>query len=1299
MMLADAYRIRKQSMHAQSIDEQTQKTIDLSLSKVKSRQGRFSDVSFPDDLPVVSYFDEIIQALTHHSVIVIAGETGSGKTTQLPKLLLSKGYGARGLIGHTQPRRMAARSVAMRISAELNVECGAEVGFAVRFQEHVNENTFLKVMTDGILLSEIVRYRLLTQYEVIIIDEAHERSLNIDFLLGYLKRLLPKRPELKVIITSATLDCQRLSAFFDHGPIITIPGRLYPVEVRYWQPEFFPSMSSESFYEMTSSSLEDKVLYVVNEIQKINREKKNSGACDTLVFLSSEKEIREVSHRLRQTFHHQFEILPLYARLPQKEQDKIFKVSFRPRIILSTNIAETSLTVPNIGYVIDAGQMRISRYSARSKIQRLPIESISKASAQQRTGRSGRIAPGICFRLYTEDDFLKRPEFTEPEILRTHLASVILNLKSLNLGDCESFPFLDRPEERYFRDGYALLQMIGALDSQQKLTDRGREIARIPVDPRLARILCAFQQSNALTEGLIIVSALSVQDPRERPPEKAQDADQKQQGWKNKKSDFIAYLNVWGAIETARQEKTRAEFEKWCAQHYLSWMKIKEWREIHWQLKVLCEQLSWKENTVPATYEEIHRALLTGFIDQVAEKDIEQGYYRGTRGRKIYIHPQSSLFKGKAAWIMMFDIVETSKVYARVCAEVDPLWVSHMGRHLLSFSYSDPFYDANTLSVKAFEQGALFGLVLYRKKKVRLSEFNAPLARKVFVDQALAGGEITADFPFVSHNLALIQEVILCENKRRRRDLLVSNEYLADWYERHLPKEIIDGVHLKKYAEEKKHDAKHAQFLKFQFDDLLLKPLDENEQEKYPDFLMCSQVRFSLHYRFEYGEPKDGVTMVVPLDQLSLLNEAQLSWLIPGWIEEKCVSIARNLPKEIRKYCQPLSEYISGFLERCHQKTSLSLGDAFKKDLYEQKRINLLLEDWQDAEKDIHTYLHFHFSVVNEQDEVLASGQDLTALHQTLVGHHRKVLSSIKVQSASALDQTLKPSKGYFADLPVETAVSKGHQTVSAFVGLGQTAEKPLSLHDIIQVKLFATLEEAEDSFRRLLPVMMVHELPDLNRSLKKSLTPLFKQMALLGVWASNDEMTDEYFIAVAKQVYTDLNAPIIRTQSEFNHLIQKSRALYLLSGETIRTVLQQIIEKRTAIYFQLKTRDKPVFQSAVVHIRLMLSRIFIPHFLYQREVSFLKRLPIYLAAFLMRIEKMGEKWEKDQENQKQIEKYFLLLSRAQEQSVLSALDIQEFESMLYEWWVSLFAPQIKTAFSISEKKITQWLISRKMSI
>ncbi|MEC9483009.1 MAG: ATP-dependent RNA helicase HrpA, partial [Halomonas sp.] len=835
-------------------------------------------------------------ALRDHQVVVVAGETGSGKTTQLPKLCLELGLGRRGLVGHTQPRRLAARSVAARLAEELEVPLGEQVGYQVRFTDQTNERTLVKLMTDGILLAETQHDPDLERYEAIIIDEAHERSLNIDFLLGYLKRLAERRPDLKIIITSATIDVERFAAHFATeadgklrpAPVVQVSGRTYPVEVRY-RPLVREADDEED------RTLQEGILHAVEEIEAIEREKRwFSGPRDVLVFLPGEREIRETADTLRRADLRNTEILPLYARLSNAEQNRVFQSHTGRRIVLSTNVAETSLTVPGIRYVIDPGLVRISRYSYRAKVQRLPIEPVSQASADQRKGRCGRVAEGVCIRLYSEDDFLARPEYTEPEIQRTNLASVILSMLSLKLGDIEAFPFVDAPDPRFIKDGFRLLFELGAVDEGNRLAPLGRQLARLPIDPRLARMVLAGAEHDCLREVLIVVSALSVQDPRERPVEKRQAADQAHKRWDDPDSDFVAWLNLWLGFEAARDELSGNQLRRWCRENYLSYLRLREWHDTFRQLRQLLRDMNIEVPAAPVVADgevmeegavrerrrqqdsRLHQALLTGLLSNLGQF-IENREYLGARNRRFTIHPGSGLAKKTPKWIMAGELVETSRLFARQVARIQPEWIEPLAEHLTKRAYSEPHWEMKRAQVVAYEQVTLFGLPIVARRKVHYGPLAPREAREIFIRHALVEGQYRTDAAFFRHNRALIDEVENLEDRARKRDILVDEETLFDFYDQRLPEDIINGKGFEHWRRQAERD--DAKVLKLDKAALMARSAEEVSAAQYPDELVLNGVRYPLSYHFSPGAEDDGVTMTVPAAMLPQLPHYRLEWL------------------------------------------------------------------------------------------------------------------------------------------------------------------------------------------------------------------------------------------------------------------------------------------------------------------------------------------------------------------------------------------------------------------------------------
>ncbi len=934
-----------------------------SVAARKARQDSIPELDYPGDLPVSERKDDILQAILENQVVIICGETGSGKTTQLPKICLEAGRGVAGYIGHTQPRRIAARSVANRIAEELRQPLGKAVGFKVRFSDHTSSESLIKLMTDGILLAETQNDRFLDQYDTLIIDEAHERSLNIDFLLGYMKWLLPRRPDFKLIVTSATIDPERFSRHFDNAPIINVSGRTYPVEIRYR-----PMLETEEGDE-TGDELQRGILAAVDELHR-----ESTG--DILVFLIGERDIRETAESLRKHHPVDCEILPLYSRLSNAEQEQIFKPHKKRRIVLSTNVAETSLTVPGIRSVIDAGHARISRYSHRSKLQRLPIENISQASANQRAGRCGRVGPGVCIRLYSEADYLSRPEFTEPEILRTNLAAVILQMKALGLGDLGDFPFLEPPDERMVRDGLRTLQEINAIDDQRRLTEIGKKLYKLPVDPRLARILLAASDENSLTEVAIIVSALSLQDPRDRPTDKAQVADQRHARFKDENSDFMSYLKIWADFQEQKKHLSNSKLRQYCRDSFLSYLRLREWEDIHQQiLQVAKGELALRFNMAPSEYGEIHKPLLTGLLSYVSFKQ-EGSEYLGARGLKCQIWPGSSLFKARPKWIMSAEQVETTKVFARTVAKIEPEWVEKCGAHLVKKTYHEPHWEKKAARAGVLEKVTLFSLTITNGRRVPLENIDPKQARELFIRHALVQMEYDSKAPFFIHNRDLLAAADYLQQKGRRVDLVADEEWIYQFYDGKIPEEVVSGVAFEVWR--KQAERNNPNVLKMTQEDITRKE-EGLDTLNFPDELKIGAIRIPLEYRFEPGHEDDGVTAIIPLHLLNQLPPEPFAWLVPGLLREKLVALIKNLPKQTRKHFVPAPDYADKVLPQLdfgQGKLTQQISAALRR----IEGFTILDKEW--SEEGIPLHLRMNFALVDDAKKVIARAHDLNELKQ-----------------------------------------------------------------------------------------------------------------------------------------------------------------------------------------------------------------------------------------------------------------------------------------------------------------------------
>jgi ATP-dependent helicase HrpA len=943
-------------------------------ARIDKRRAAVPRVTYPSELPVSQHRDELMEAIRDNQVVVVAGETGSGKTTQIPKICLELGRGVEGMIGHTQPRRLAARTVAERIAEELKVPLGGAVGYSVRFNDRAGADTLVRLMTDGLLLAEITRDRLLRRYDTIIIDEAHERSLNIDFLLGYLKRILPQRPDLKVIITSATIDPERFSRHFDDAPVVEVSGRTYPVEVRY-RPVVDPNDSDAA----GAGRDRDEVDAVGDAVDELMRERHG----DILVFLSGEREIRDAADALRGRLAADVEILPLYARLSSEEQQRVFKPHSGRRIVLSTNVAETSLTVPGIRYVIDPGNARISRYSARLKVQRLPIEPISQASADQRKGRSGRTSPGICIRLYTEEDFEERPRFTEPEILRTSLAAVILQMAAVGLGAVEDFPFLDPPDRRQIRDGLNLLNELGAIEPAEeadgpRLTELGRRLARLPVDPRMGRMVLEADKRGCADEVIVIAAGLSIQDPRERPADQQAAADQSHARFADKEgSDFLAYLNLWRYFQEQQRELSGNQFRKRCRAEFLHYLRVREWQDLVGQLRQAAKSAGVKLNQTPAEPEDIHRAILAGLLSHVGMKDAssKRREYLGGRGARFAIFPGSSLARKQPAWVMAAELVETSRLWGREAARIQPQWIEPLAEHLVTRSYSEPRWDRRRGSVVATERVTLYGLPIVPGRTVPYGRIDPELARELFIRSALVERDWDTRHDFFQANGRLLEEAEALEHRTRRRDIVVNDQVLFDFYDERIPADVVSGAHLDRWwRDERGKDPERLTMPR-----ALLIPDNGADAQQWPTGWRQGDLILKLGYRFEPGMENDGVTAHVPLTALAGLRPDGFEWLVPGLRLELVTTLIRSLPKDLRRPLVPVPDVAAGVLERLKPRSEPLLG-ALARELETLRGVRIPPGAWDLTRLPPH--LRMTYRVEDEDGTPVAEGNDIYALRE-----------------------------------------------------------------------------------------------------------------------------------------------------------------------------------------------------------------------------------------------------------------------------------------------------------------------------
>ena len=1071
------------------------KDIDASRAKVAARAARVPEIRIDESLPIAHRADDIVELIRNHQVLVLAGETGSGKTTQLPKLCLAAGRGTRGLIGCTQPRRIAARSVARRVATELNTAVGGLVGFQVRFNDQVGEDSLIKFMTDGILLAETQSDGFLSQYDTLILDEAHERSLNIDFLLGYLKGLLAKRRDLKLIITSATIDTARFAKHFDDAPVVEVEGRSYPVEVR-WRP---PPGRGET-------SLVEQLVEAVDEISHAD------PRGDVLVFMPGEREIRDAHLALARRNYRETEVLPLYARLSAADQDRVFKPGNQRRIVLATNVAETSLTVPRIRYVVDSGTARVKRYTPRSQIERLHIEPISQSAADQRKGRCGRVGPGICYRLFDEEDFARRPRYTDPEILRSSLAGVILKMLSLKLGEVDRFPFLDPPGERAIADGYRRLQELGAIDDTRRLAPIGRTLASLPIDVALGRMLIEAQQHGALREMLALAAFLSIQDPRERPADARQTADQAHAVFAESKSDFVSVLNLWQAYQLAHEDLTQSQLRDWCRTRFLSFLRMREWRELHRQLLLQAQELGWAQNDAPATFEQLHRCLLSGWPTQVGRKD-EKGQYRGARERRFQVFPGSGLAKAPPTWILAGQILDLQKVYGMLCARIEPEWVEQQAEHLIKRSWRDAHWSRQRGSVVAYEQVSLFGLVLVEQRLVQFGEQDPAQAHAVFLREALVRAAIDAKADFLRSNLRVMAEAQQLEAKQRRSGLIKDEDALTAFFAGKLPDTITTTAALDAWY--RRASGAEQAALRWSLADILgLSP--SIAAQDFPLHLDLQGQRLKLDYRFVPGDPADGVTLQLPLAFVNALSPARCEWLVPGLLVEKVAELIRGLPKSLRRNFVPAPDFARAFAE-AEAARDEPLVKTLAGYLGKVTGTRVTADDFAGIELPAH--LRMRVRVYDENGKTLAEGRDLDDIRQHWAGAARQAFSRRADAELTREDVTSFD----FDDIPERVTGQGGLAAFPALVDLGES----------VALRVFEHADEARAEHRAGVERLLRRALADKLKQARRQL-PINQALALKYAGVASVESLREDLIEAALRECLDAAALDVRTRPAF---------------------------------------------------------------------------------------------------------------------------------------------------------------------
>ncbi len=1264
-MIRDRFRLSKIVRGGVPKSGGLKKKLDKSIALATARFESLPKPDYPETLPVSARVRDIRSAIEKHQVVIVAGETGSGKTTQLPKICLDAGRGVYGKIGHTQPRRVAARTVAHRIAEELGVKLGESVGYQVRFTDQSSDTTHIKVMTDGILLAETQNDRFLEEYDTLIIDEAHERSLNIDFLLGYLKRILPKRPDLKVIITSATIDVERFSKHFGGAPVIEVSGRTFPVEVLYRPPELH-SKSEDSDELMYGGVLE-----ALQEIRQIERRYQSPG--DVLVFLSGEREIRELAHRIRKADLKGFEVLPLYSRLSVAEQNRVFQSHTGRRIVLATNVAETSLTVPGIRYVIDPGFARISRYSVRSKVQQLPIEPISQASANQRKGRCGRVSEGVCFRLYSEADFSSRPEFTAPEILRTNLAAVILQMLNLKLGQVEKFPFLERPEQRQINDGYQLLHELTAVDSKRAMTKAGRQIARLPIDLRLGRMLLEASNRGSLAQVITIVSALALQDPRERPHDKQQAADEKHREFWDEKSDFIALHNLWEHLEEQRQNLTNNQFRKYCRTRFVSYVRYLEWRENHRQLTLMCRELKLKFNQQTSDYDGIHIALLSGLLGNIGEKH-DENEYLGARNRRHFIFPGSSQFKRKPRWIVSAELTETTRLFGRMVAQIESEWVEPLAQHLVKRTYHEPHFDPKRGQVLAFEEVMLYGLVIVKRRKVDYSLIDPAQCRHLLIQTGLVEQQLNSKAGFYRHNTQLVAEIEALESKSRKRDLLVDSYTIYRFYDDILPPDIVSARDLDHWRKEVEVKQPKRLYLS---EEVLLKQSPALSEQHFPNELKVADTALPLDYHFDPQHEDDGVSLKVPVAILRQVEEKQLDWVIPGLLEEKCLALIKSLPKSVRKNFIPAPDYAKKAVKD-FEYDGRSLPEALAERLFRMTGTRVNAADFKADTIDQH--LRMNIKVMDEKGKVLGADRNLANLQTKFA---EKAQTNFKQQNAHQLEQK-GLTEWRFEDLPTEVSLKQGAITIRGFPALVDDGES-------VSISIIDNSRDAAVSQQKGLLRLFRLTLKDQEKYLAKNI-PGFTRFSLFYATRGDKQTLLEMLVASIFRFTFIEGKPDVRTQSEFERRQQDKQHLMQVAG-VVGKVLGEALQQANAVEAALKAGFEKRHPEIADDIREQLNRLLHPSTLQAVPLEWLREYPRYFKAALYRVEKIQGNVSKDQAGVAVMNRYWQQVNALDEfRKQQMTPELIKYRWMLEEMRVSLFAQPLGTKLPVSTTRLDkQW--------
>ncbi len=1248
-----------------------------SAAELEQRRAACPKPQYPEELPVSARRADIARAIADHQVVIVCGETGSGKTTQLPKILLELGRGVAGLIGHTQPRRIAARATAARIAQELKTELGTAVGYKIRFNDKTGPRSYIKLMTDGILLAETQGDPDLRQYDAIIIDEAHERSLNIDFLLGYLKQLLPRRPDLKLVVTSATIDAERFSRHFDDAPVIEVSGRLYPVEMRY-RP-LAAKRAAGAAPRAGVNEAPDPVDAIVDAVDEASR----CGPGDVLVFLPGEREIRDTAEALRKHHPPHTEILPLYARLSAAEQERVFKPHTGRRIVLATNVAETSLTVPGIRYVVDPGEARIKRYSYRSKVEQLQVEKISQASANQRAGRCGRVASGVCLRLYGEDDYQARPAYTEPELLRSSLAGVILRMKSLHLGEVEDFPFLDPPLPKAISDGYGLLRELGAVDDANELTRIGQQLARLPLDPCIARMILAAKTEGSLAEVLIIASALSLQDPRERPLERAGAADAAQARFDDEKSDFLAFLKLWKFYEEALEhKKSKRKLAELCRDNFLSYKRMREWRDIHGQLHTFVAELGWKLSEKEASYAQIHRALLAGLLGNIGCKSEESEYYLGARGIKFLVHPGSGVGKKAGRWIMAAEITETTRLYARCIARIKPEWLEGIGAHLIRRHQYEPHWEKKPARVAAFERATLYGILLYANRRIHYGPMDPAESRRIFIRQALVEGEYETRAPFFQHNRKLIRDIETLEHKSRRPDVLVDEELIYAFYDSLVPEGMHNGAAFEHWRREA--EAGNPKLLYLKREDLMRHEAAGITSAQFPHQLDIGGRNYALEYLHDPGNARDGLTLTVPLIALNQLPAKRCDWLVPGLLKEKVALLAKTLPQKIRHKLGPLPEFAEQFANQygatasaeAQRQDEVSLAEAIAR--YAREELNLALPLDGFRPELLPAHLSMNFRVVDEHGRQLAMGRNLAALRAELGEQAGEQFSAVAQPKAALSGIT----SWNFGELQEIMEIRQGAQTL---IGYPALVDRGAS----VDLEVLDAPQKARALHRDGLRRLFMLQLKEQTKYLEKNL-PGLRDMAMQFLDFGDAASLKDQLLRVSYD-RACMAEPLPATQAEFARRCDEGKTrLSLLAQELCRLVAGILAEHQA---LRKKLQGLKTFAQAQREIEEQLAQLLPKNFIAATPPERLQHFPRYLKAVALRLDKLRADPARDVRWSAEFNPLWQTWLREdlkqRKQGVADAQRAQ-FRWLLEELRVSLYAQELRTPVPVSVKRLAK---------